>query len=343
MLVVTPNLCFDVTVLLPALVPGSVMRASRTDTTAGGKGINVVRSSSANAVTGTRLLGFLPLDDAHRLQELAAGEGIDLAGVPADGAVRVCTIFLEQSGRTSVVNGRGPEISPAQWSAFVDAVTGRLQPGEVLVCSGSLPPGVPVGGYAQLVAAAHAQGSPAVVDAAPAALVEALAERPDLVSPNLSEAEGLLFGRVDEQVHETGDDIPQRAAAAARELHARGAVRAVVTAGAAGAALATDDGTWWLTAPAVEVVSPIGAGDSFVGGAAPLVEAAGPAGSTATTDIALVVTGMATASASCEQQLAGGVDPARVHALAGQITVEVLDTDTGTGTARQSAATAGSR
>lgn len=335
MLVVTPNLCFDVTVLLPALVPGSVMRASSTATTAGGKGINVVRSSTSNGVTGTRLLGFLPVEDGHRLRELATGEGIDLAGVPAEGAVRVCTIFLEQNDRTTVVNGRGSEISAAQWAAFVEVVALALQPGEVLVCSGSLPPGVPVDGYAQLVAVAHAQGSPAVVDAAPAALVAALAERPDLVSPNLSEAEGLLFGRVDEQVNETGDDIPQRAAAAAAELFARGAVRAVVTAGAAGAALATDAGTWWLTAPAVAVVSPIGAGDSFVGGAAPLLEATGQAGELdsrppsapdSTADVDLVVAGMATASASCEQQLAGGVDPVRVRELAGQITVAVLGT-----------------
>lgn len=321
MLVVTPNLCFDVTVVLAALVPGSVMRATSTGTTAGGKGMNVVRSSRSNGVTGTRLLGFLPVEDGHRLQQLATGEGVDLAGVPADGAVRVCTIFLERDGRTTVVNGPGPTISAATWAAFARSVDLALAPGEVLVCSGSLPPGVPVDGYAQLVAAAHAQGSPAVVDAAPAALAAALAERPDLVSPNLSEAEGLLFGRLDEQVHETGDDIPQRAAAAARELSARGAVRAVVTAGAAGAALATDAGTWWLTAPPVQLVSAVGAGDSFVGGAAPMLPTAD-----SEQDVNLVIAGMATASASCEQQLAGGVDPLRVRELAEQIIVTAVGT-----------------
>lgn len=320
MLVVTPNLAFDVTVRLPALVPGAVVRASQTQTTGGGKGVNVVRASTALGLTGCRLLGFLPTLDGDRLTGLLAGEGIDLIGIPADGAVRVCTILLEDDGRTTVVNGAGPQISGTQWSALRTAVDDNLRPGELLACSGSLPPGVPDEGYAQLIELAHAKGSAVVVDAAPAALAATLASAPDLVCPNLSEAEGLLHGRIDEQVLESGDDVPDRAVAAAVALHERGAIRAVVTAGSAGAALATADGRWWLTAPRVTAVSPIGAGDSFVGGAARAL-AAGRA------DIDLVIEGMATASASVEQQLAGGVDPARVPELAGQITVHPLAAD----------------
>lgn len=316
MLVVTPNLCFDVTVRLPALVPGAVLRATQTTTSAGGKGVNVVRSSRATGTTGTRLVGFLPQNDGARLTDLLRREGTEILGVDADGDVRVATIFLEQDGRTTVVNGRGPEISAHQWQALLDTVAAALRPGETLVCSGSLPPGVAADGYAQLVALAHERGCPAVVDAAPAPLEAALAQRPDLISPNLSEAEGLLDGSTSEQVDETGDDIPERAVRAANELHRRGAVRAVVTAGSSGAALATADGIWWFTSPRAVVVSPIGAGDSFVGGAAPLLE-----NSNGSDDGALVVRGMATASASCEQELAGGVDPVRVPELAAQITV----------------------
>lgn len=318
MLVVTPNVCFDVTVRLPALIPGTVMRATHTITTAGGKGVNVIRAARARGTTDARLVSFLPAEDGARFAELLSGEGTTLLSVPAEGQTRVATIFLEESGRASVINGRGPEISAAQWDALLALVRDNLQPGEVLVCSGSLPPGVPLDGYAQLVAVAHEAGGRAVVDAAPAALLPSLAERPDLVSPNLSEAEGMLFGRTDEQVHETGDDIPDRAVLAATELHARGAVRAVVTAGAAGAALCTANGTWWFTAPSVQVVSPVGAGDSFVGGAAPLLAAGAE-------DTDIVRTGMATASSSVEQERAGGVDPARVEELIGQITVRAWE------------------
>ena len=47
MLVVTPNTCIDVTTWLPALVPGSVSRGTRTEVTAGGKGVNVIRTLTA--------------------------------------------------------------------------------------------------------------------------------------------------------------------------------------------------------------------------------------------------------------------------------------------------------
>ncbi len=320
MLVVTPNLCFDVTVRLPELIPGAILRATETSTTAGGKGVNVVRSAGATGIIGSRLLGFLAAVDGDRLRTLLADEGIALIGVPADGSVRISTILLETGGRTTVVNGRGPQISVNQWSALLDSVAENLRPGEVLVCSGSLPPGVPVDGYAKLIEVAHAGHSPVAIDAAPTPLAIALERAPDLVSPNLSEAEGLLFGRVDELVDETGDDLPERAAAAAATLHQRGAVRAVVTAGAAGAALATADGTWWLTAPRASVVSTIGAGDSFVGGAARALSTG-----SGISDLNMVIAGMATASASCETQLAGGVDPLRVAELTGQTTVHALD------------------
>ena len=74
-----------------------------------------------------------------------------------------------------------------------------------------------------------------------------------------------MFGRVDEQVHEEGDDIAERAVQAARALHAAGAVRAVVTAGAAGAALCTADGAWWLPAQPVERGQPHRRGRLFRG------------------------------------------------------------------------------
>jgi fructose-1-phosphate kinase PfkB-like protein len=118
----------------------------------------------------------------------------------------------------------------------------------------------------------------------------------------------LLYGRVDEQVDEVGDDIPERAIAAARELHAAGANLAVVTAGGAGAGFADAVGGGWIPSPHVTVVNPIGAGDAFAGAAAAALRA-GLLGAD------VVRHGMAAASASCEQELAGTLDPARAAEL----------------------------
>lgn len=317
MLVVTPNLCFDVTVRLPVLVPGTVMRAAATVTTAGGKGVNVARSSARRGVSGTRLIGFVPETNGDRLHQLLADDGIDARTIPVPGEVRIATIFSEDSGRASVVNGRGALIEPRCWQQLRELVADTLRPGEVLVCSGSLPPGVPDTGYAELLRIAKARTSPVVIDAAPAVLSSALPERPDLVCPNLSEAEGLLNGRTDETVDDDRPDVPDRAMAAAEALAAAGARIAVVTAGGSGVAWADAERVHWIPSPAVSVVSPIGAGDSFVGGAAPLLEQP-------VSPVEAVLSGMATASASCESALAGGLDPARARQLEQQLRAQVL-------------------
>ncbi|GAA4398322.1 1-phosphofructokinase [Fodinibacter luteus] len=308
MLVVTPNTCIDVTTWLPVLVPGSVSRASRTEVTAGGKGVNVCRTLRALGVT-PRLVGLAPVADP-RLSELLAAEGCDFLPVPHTGEARLALILLEDSGRVTVVNGRGPE--PHEWDhdTFLGTIVGELAatgPAAVL-CSGSLPPDVPVDLYGEVVAAAHAAGIPAFVDAAPAVLGASLASGPDLVSPNVGEVESLLHGRTDEHVEEQGDDLPERCVAASRELHARGARRAVVTAGSHGAALTTAGGSWWVDAVHVEVANPIGAGDSFLAGTAHALTGGAD-------DVTAVRHGMAVAAAAVQHERGGMLHASLVDGL----------------------------
>ncbi|HET6968816.1 MAG TPA: PfkB family carbohydrate kinase, partial [Ornithinibacter sp.] len=143
MLVVTPNTCIDVTTWLPTLAPGSVSRATRTEVTPGGKGVNVCRTLRALGAT-PRLIGLAPLSDP-RLEALLAAEGCDFVPVPHHGRTRLALILLEGDGRVTVVNGRGPEPSewdPAELLRTVADEVDRTAPAAVL-CSGSLPPDVP--------------------------------------------------------------------------------------------------------------------------------------------------------------------------------------------------------
>jgi fructose-1-phosphate kinase PfkB-like protein len=113
MLVAAPNLCLDITIALPRLVPCTVARATATDTSAGGKGVNVARASVALGATPT-LAGFLPARDGHHFVELLQAEnpaGISLRSVTVDGVLCVASILLEDCGRVSVINGRGPDIA----------------------------------------------------------------------------------------------------------------------------------------------------------------------------------------------------------------------------------------
>ena len=185
----------------------------------------------------------------------------------------------------------------------------------MLACSGSLPPGAPVDGYARLAARAAAAGRPVVVDANGPTLRAALDAGVDVVTPNLGEAEGLLHGRAEESVDAEADARP-RALAAARELAGRGARAAVVTAAAAGAAVA-DGGAApvWLVAARATARNPVGAGDVLVAGLAAGLERGEPL-------LEAVRRGMAAAAASVETPRAGNLDPARMRALLAAVTLD---------------------
>ncbi|MEA2255187.1 MAG: 1-phosphofructokinase [Solirubrobacteraceae bacterium] len=315
MVIAGPNLTIDRTLTIDELRPGEVLRFERVVVTPGGKGVNVARVARELAWPAV-LVGFVPGHTGVAGAALLRDEGIDLTGVAIAGELRSTAVILERGGRVTVFNEPGPPLAPGDWERFeaaIDAALDRqgvLGGSAVLACSGSLPPAAPGDAYARLVGVAHRRGALAVVDVAGAQLAAALGAGADVVTPNLAEAEGLLHGRADETV-EAGDPrvVRERALAAARELVARGAAHAVVTAAAAGAAVADGSGARWLDAAQVDGVgNPIGAGDAFVGGLAVALERGEDM------DRA-VVHGMATAAASVETETAGVVDPARVAAL----------------------------
>ncbi|MGA2009659.1 MAG: 1-phosphofructokinase family hexose kinase [Solirubrobacteraceae bacterium] len=308
MLIINPNLTIDRTMAVDLVVPGAVHRTGTATITLGGKGVNVARVARAFGHRGV-LVGFLPFDSAATLDHLAAGEGAELSGVPVPGTVRSATIMLETSGRVSVFNEPGPTVDEPDWQRMLDEVSRQAAGHATVVCSGSLPPGSPVDAYARVVATARRAGLRSVVDTTGDALASALSEHPDVVSPNLAEAESLVSGPAIEGVEPSGENVAERAAEAAHGLVARGARRAIVSAGSRGAAFSDGADTVFCPAPEVAVISPIGAGDAFVGGLVLALEEDRP------WELAASF-GLAVASASCEQLTAGTVDPARARELA---------------------------
>jgi 1-phosphofructokinase family hexose kinase len=325
LLVATPNLCVDRTQTIADLVPGAVMRALEVEVSAGGKGVNIARVVRAHGRRAT-LVGLVADNDRAHLLGLLKGEGADVVDVPIPGDVRMAMIMIERpGGRTTVLNEPGSTISTQSWQHYRDAVEHALPGHTVLACSGSLPPGAPVDAYGQLVELAHRAGIPALVDSAPAALRGSLASRPDLVTPNLQEAEAAISGGSGSVLADADTDVRERASAAALTLCELGARAAAVTAGAAGVALADADSRQvrWVPTVQVDVISAVGAGDSFLAGVLLAVDSGAPG--TAVDWAEAVLRGAATATASCEQLRAGGVDPSRVEQLLVQIRELAVD------------------
>jgi 1-phosphofructokinase family hexose kinase len=303
-----PNLTLDRTLRIDELRPGEVLRFSEAAITPGGKGVNVARVARALGLPAV-LVGLAPGRTGAAVAELLRDEELEVAAVPVPGEVRAASVILEASGRVTVLNEPGPSLPEDGWDAYTRAVDSLLEDSSLLVCSGSIPPGAPADAYAQLTEIAHARGIPALVDAAGPALAAALGARPDYAAPNLFEAEDVLGTPSSDGLQPPHDEARDRALAAAAGIAARGAAAALVTAGEAGVALAAAGATAWHDTPRVEVVNPVGAGDSFVGGLA----AALARGAALEEAVGFAI---ATAAASVETALAGGIDRARVEALA---------------------------
>ncbi len=306
MLIAGPNLTIDRTSTIDELRPGEVLRLAGVVVTPGGKGLNVARAARALGVPAA-LVAFLPGHTGRAAAALIAEEGVTLQGVPAPGELRSTAVIFEPGGRATVLNEPGPTIDAACWVKLEGVIDDGLADHDVLVCSGSLPPGAPVDGYARLAARARDAGKCAVVDAGGPVLAAAVAAHAHAVTPNLAEAEGLLLGRAGEAVDASPDARP-RALAAARELVHRGAGAAVVTAAAAGAAVAWNGDPVWLDAPAAHARNPIGAGDVLTCALAAALERGAPV-------LEAAREGVAAAAASVEAEKAGELDRRRMTEL----------------------------
>jgi tagatose 6-phosphate kinase len=128
-----------------------------------------------------------------------------------------------------------------------------------VVLSGSLPPGLPDGTYATLIAAAAGAGVPAVLDAHGEPLRLGAAAGPAIVKPNLPEL-GALAGR---PLTPGADALAAAGGLRDAGVHgAHGAEAVVVTLGRDGLLAVTGDGCWRARPPAAVAGNATGAGDA---------------------------------------------------------------------------------
>ncbi|WP_040159322.1 1-phosphofructokinase family hexose kinase [Nigerium massiliense] len=273
----TPNPSMDKTVSLPGpLQRGEVMRVVAVLEQAAGKGVNVARVLAAS---GEAVRTVLPFRDEAYLAALTAELGGDplLEAVdpgPAGDApahrARTNTAVTEPDGTTTKINEPGPQLSEQDVRRATSALADHARDASWVVLSGSLPPGAPTDWYARMVTALRPTGCKIAIDTSDDPLAAVIAGLPagsfDLLKPNSVELAQLTGG--DGAAFEAAAARGEVAeiVEAARSLQSRGITNVLVTLGGAGAVLVTADGAWAASAPAVDVLSTVGAGDSSVAG-----------------------------------------------------------------------------
>lgn len=217
---VTLNAAIDKSLSVPNFRLGRRHRAVEQRTMAGGKGVNIARTlkalgqpvvatGMAGGATGTYIVEQLTeesiLNDFIRIREES----------------RTNTSVLDPTtGCQTEVNERGPAVSEHEVELFRDKLLYLARGAAIVVFAGSLPRNVEPDLYATLLPELHRLGVTTVIDTDGEPLRHAVRACPDVVSPNVLEAEELVG-------HEFGSE--EERAGAVQEVVALGPKEAIMT------------------------------------------------------------------------------------------------------------------
>lgn len=250
------NPCFDRTVEVDTLQISRVNRIRNARDDLGGKGINV-------AVVAGRLgldvqcIGIMGNDGSAELSGLMDREGLRHRFLTVPGRVRTNMKIYSRDGQgVTELNEPGAAVDDSILRDFFELTQQETASSEIVVMTGSLPPGCPEGTYRDLMNALD--GKKCILDTEGKELeLAAKGAKPYLIKPNLRELETTL-------------GIELRTIRAIRDaalLFIRlGVEHAVVSMGEMGAMYVSERKTLFAPALRIEAKSTVGAGDAMIGG-----------------------------------------------------------------------------
>ncbi len=257
---VTLNAAIDKSLAVPNFRLGRRHRTVDQRTMAGGKGVNIARTLKslgqpviatgfAGGATGTHIVEQLTeesiLNDFVRIREES----------------RTNTSVLDPTtGEQTEINERGPSVSTREVELFRDKLVYLARGAAIVVFAGSLPRGVEPDTYASLIRDLERLDVLTVVDADGEPFRQAVRAEPDVVSPNVIEAEELVG-------HEFAGDNERSLAVA--EIAALGPREAIMTLPDGCFAQVLVDGQPRLKRARIEPREPVarsGSGDAFLAG-----------------------------------------------------------------------------
>jgi 1-phosphofructokinase family hexose kinase len=257
---VTLNAAIDKSLSVPNFRLGRRHRTVEQRTMAGGKGVNIARTLKtlgqpviatgfAGGATGTHIVEQLTeesiLNDFVRIREES----------------RTNTSVLDPTtGAHTEVNERGPSVSEQEVELFRDKLLYLARGAAIVVFAGSLPRGIEPDIYAVLIRELERTGVTTVIDTDGEPLRQAVRAEPDVVSPNVIEAEELVG-------HEFAGE--EERSMAVREIAALGPHEAIMTLPDGCFAQVLVDGQPSMRRVSVEPRESIakrGSGDAFLAG-----------------------------------------------------------------------------
>lgn len=256
-LTVTLNPSLDLTLFLPELKIGKVSRSHKEVIIPGGKGINISRTLKIFDEE-TFVLGISGGKTGEILEEELRKREIPFDFIKLKKNIRFAVGIVETENKrpTTVINGKGPDISTKSIYELKEKFKKLLLNSKFVVLSGSIPPGAPPKIYSDLLEISQNYPVIKVLDAQGNALKIALEKSPDIIKPNKEEAEEILDYPIKNK-----RDLKK----AGYFFRDKGIKYSLITLGEKGAFLATEKNMFFATLPSIKGYN-WGAGDAFLAG-----------------------------------------------------------------------------
>lgn len=235
---------------------GRVNRSTKEAIFSGGKGLNVSAVLNNLGIPNVAL-GFVAGFTGDEIERGIQAKGCRTDFIHLKEEMSRINIKLCTQGVESEINGRGPKISDDALAELYIKLD-KLQKGDILVLSGSVPDSLPYNIYERIMARLQPKQIDIVLDAGKELLLNVMMYQPFLVKPNQQELSEIFRTPL-----HTKDEV----AVHALQLQEMGGRNILVSLAGEGAVLLTEDGQLFSSRPPEgAVVNSVGAGDSMVAG-----------------------------------------------------------------------------
>lgn len=235
---------------------GEVQRVISTNSTAGGKGLNVTKVCK---ILGEEPLamGFLGGFNGEYIKNELKKLEIKNKFTDINQETRNCLNIIEDNLTSTEFLEKGPVIDAKDLIKFEEDLEGVLDETKILVASGSYCQNMPLDYYKIIGEICKNHNIKFILDTSGEALKVALESNPYLIKPNTDEIKQLLNINV-----ESKEEI----ISAGMKLLEMGAQNVCISLGKDGMVYLNNDEIYEVTVPKVEVVNTVGSGDSTIAG-----------------------------------------------------------------------------
>lgn len=312
---VSPNVALDRVRVIRGFQPGKQSRALFEFFQPGGSGVHA--SSVIQTLGGESIaLGLLGGHVGELWKTEADKRGLihDMVCIPNETRESFCLIDLDQGSVVESV-AEGLEVSPDLASALLSRLKTYLPEAELLILSGSLPPGLPPNLYSEMIELARLHNVQTLADIHSQPLRNALLLKPWLIKPNLAEFHELIG-------HDT-HNLAERVQASHDFCRETGIVLAL-SMSQDGLLLATSDEQYLLTPPSMKMHLLDGLGQNVIGCGDALVGAMACEYCRTKDLLSAAILGLAAAHFNLSTFGVPEIDAGQVRELAGHIQIKKL-------------------